>query len=264
MRKPIGVLGLAGFLSLAACGPATPLDSLAQGETGRVVRIIDGDALVLDTGLSVRLVGIEAPAPERRNREGQPFADEATRMLEDMVLGRQVQLVYPGITRDRYDRALAYVRTNDNLGPELWLNQEMLQLGGARARIYPDTSRLGESLIEMEAAARAKELGLWALPAWDIPDAATLPADARGFYIVTGRLGQVGATMDPDAVCTRELMEGGPHVNFLPNAADACDFEDQPDWSIGVRVRLRGYLREGQLEVSHIFNAERLAAEDSL
>jgi len=53
-------------------------------------------------------------------------------------------------------------------------------------------------------------------------------------------------------------------VNFLPNAADACDFEDQPDWSIGVRVRLRGYLREGQLEVSHIFNAERLAAEDSL
>ena len=264
MRQPVGLLGLVGFLWLAACGPATPLDTLAQGETGRVVRIIDGDALVLDTGLSVRLVGIEAPVPEWRNREGQPFADEAKRMLEDMALGRQVQLVYPGITRDRYDRALAYVRTNDNLGPELWLNQEMLHLGGARARIYPDTSRLGESLIDMEADARARGIGLWALAAWDIPDAAALPAEARGFYIVAGRLGPVGETLDPDAACTRRLMESGLHVNFLSNAANACGFEGQSDWEPGTQVRLRGYLREGQLEVSHIFNAERLPADGTL
>ena len=42
-----------------------PFDGLPKGEAGRVVRIIDGDALVLDTGLVVRLAGIEAPTPER-------------------------------------------------------------------------------------------------------------------------------------------------------------------------------------------------------
>jgi len=39
-----------------------PLAGTQPGEHGRVVRVIDGDALVLDTGQSVRLVGIEAPA----------------------------------------------------------------------------------------------------------------------------------------------------------------------------------------------------------
>ena len=82
---------LAFFLSLGAimfagCRQSDPLDTLAQGETGRVVRIIDGDALVLDTGLSVRLVGLEAPAPERYNRAGEPYADASARLLEDLVI----------------------------------------------------------------------------------------------------------------------------------------------------------------------------------
>ncbi|MEL7481508.1 MAG: hypothetical protein AAGJ29_08095, partial [Pseudomonadota bacterium] len=54
----------------------------AKGEVGRVVRVIDGDALVLDTGLVVRLAGIEAPSPERRGRRGQPYADTSARVLE--------------------------------------------------------------------------------------------------------------------------------------------------------------------------------------
>jgi len=245
--------------SLTACGSEAPLDTLAQGETGRVVRIIDGDALVLDTGLSVRLVGIEAPAPERRNREGQPFADEATRMLEDMALGREVQLIYPGITRDRYDRALAYVRTNDNLGPELWLNEEMIRLGGARARVYPDTAPLGDQMVALEAEARAASVGLWALKDWAILNAATLPDEARGFYIVTGRLGAIGDALDPEAKCTRSLLNSDVQVNFLSNASGACGPDNA--WAEGASVRLRGYLRDGQLEVSHIFNAEVLAAE---
>ena len=54
----------AAALIVAACGraPADPLEGLAVGERGRVVRVIDGDALVLSTGQSVRLIGIEAPA----------------------------------------------------------------------------------------------------------------------------------------------------------------------------------------------------------
>ena len=57
-------------------------------------------------------------------------------MLEDMALGREVQLFYSGLTRDRYDRALAQLRTTDALGPDLRLNAEMLRRGGARLRIY--------------------------------------------------------------------------------------------------------------------------------
>ena len=61
------------------------MDGLQPGEKGRVVRVIDGDALVLDTGQSVRLIGIEAPAGPYKERAGQPFHAEAKRMLEDMA-----------------------------------------------------------------------------------------------------------------------------------------------------------------------------------
>ena len=97
-------------LIISACGRSSPLDEMEPGERGRVVRILDGDALVLDTGQSVRLVGVEAPVLRPRSGEPEPFAVESARMLEDMVLGRDVQLFYPGLTRDRYDRALAHVR----------------------------------------------------------------------------------------------------------------------------------------------------------
>jgi|GEM_PF-248375 len=260
------LVGLGGLLlALSACGPVAPLDTLAQGETGRVVRIIDGDALVLDTGLSVRLVGIEAPVTEwrARNRDAEPFADEAKRMLEDMALGRQVRLIYPGVTRDRYDRALAYVRTDDNLGPQIWLNEEMVRLGGARARIYPDTSRLGDLMITLEADARANKIGLWALAAWAIPEASDLPEEARGFYILTGHLDDIGAPLQPEAICSRGLSDSQIRVNILSNASALCE-AGETAWHKGHLVRLRGYLREGQLEISHIYNAESISDDAML
>lgn len=49
MKRAIAVFGL--LIALAACGaPKDPLDELVVGERGRVVRVLDGDALVLDTG----------------------------------------------------------------------------------------------------------------------------------------------------------------------------------------------------------------------
>ena len=71
-------------MAFAACSAAEdPLDELAVGEHGRVVRVLDGGALVLDTGQSVRLVGIEAPAAPYKDREGDPGYEDAMRLLED-------------------------------------------------------------------------------------------------------------------------------------------------------------------------------------
>lgn len=145
---------------LAGCAKSHPLDAPEPGERGRVVRILEGDALVLDTGQSVRLAGIEAPARPWKDSEGEPFQDKSRRMLEDMALGREVQLFYAGLTRDKYDRALAQVRTMDALGPDLWLNAEMLRRGGARMRVYPDTARGSETIPALEAEAREAKRGL--------------------------------------------------------------------------------------------------------
>jgi endonuclease YncB( thermonuclease family) len=247
-------LAAAGLLLLAAsCSAAKdPLDELTVGEKGRVVRVFDGDALVLDTGQSVRLVGVEAPAAPYRDREGEAGFEEAKRMLEDMVLGREVELRYGGLTRDRYDRALAHVVTTDALGPRLWLNAEMVKKGGARVRVYPDTATANAPLLALEATAREDKRGLWADGVWPIHDAARLPADAERFQMVEGTANGMTGSDDRFTVCDVSLKGSALVLAIDRSAAELCQIPD------GTRVRARGFLRDGRLEVSHPLNLEVL------
>ncbi|MEM7768775.1 MAG: thermonuclease family protein [Pseudomonadota bacterium] len=259
------VLSLGLTTPLAGCGAPDPLAELVPGERGRVVRVIDGDALVLDTGQSVRLVSVEAPALAWRDRAGQPFAAEAKRMLEDLVLGREVQLYYAGLSRDRYDRALAHVVTIDALGPEVWLNRDLVLRGAARVRVYPDTARGAEGLLGAERTARETGAGLWSLPEYQVTWAADMDRDVRGFVLVDGILGE--ARLPPPEgetdnrrprACVRSLLGSALRVGVQGSAVGVCEM------AAGTRVRVRGYLRNGEIEITHPLNVSLLAGADGV
>lgn len=245
---------IAGLLiSLAACSAAKdPLDELAVGERGRAVRVLDGDALVLDTGQSVRLVGVEAPAAPYRDRKGEAGFEEAKRILEDMVLGCEVELRYGGLTRDRYDRALAHLVTTDALGPRLWLNAEMVKKGAARVRVYPDTATANAPLLTLEAAARADGRCLWDDGVWPIHNAAQLLPEAERFQIVEGVAGAMQGSEERFAVCDVALQGSALILEIGKSAAELCQLPK------GTRIRARSLLRDGRLEVSHPLNLEKL------
>lgn len=243
-------LAALGVLLMVGCGSPDPAASFQQGEKGRVVRVIDGDALVLNTGQSVRLIGIEAPAPERRDRPGQAYAKESSRLLEDMALGRDVELRYAGLTRDRYDRALAHVFTDDALGPPLWLNAEMVRRGGARVRIYPDTAAGSAPLLLAEEEARGGALGLWKTSAYSIPNADDLPDDFMRFQLVLGLLGEADDAQD--AACLRPLLNSWLSLEIAASAQSICDLP------VGARVEARGYVYDGQMEIIHPLNVRTL------
>jgi len=245
---------LAAALAVAACGraPSDPLEGLPVGERARVVRVIDGDALVLSTGQSVRLIGIEAPAGPYRNREGEPGYEESKRALEDMTLGREVELRYGGLTRDRYDRALAHVVTTDTLGPTLWLNAEMIKRGAARVRIYPDTAVANDLLLPMEAAAREAKAGLWKGRIWTLTDAGALPDSFQGFQIVEGTTAGMQGS-DFRGISCEVVLERSLLVLEIETAAAAlCQMG--PD----TVIRARGYVRNLRMEISHPLNVEIL------
>lgn len=237
---------------LAACAKPHPLDTLEPGEHGRVVRILDGDALVLDTGQSVRLAGIEAPARPYKERTGEPFQAEARRMLEDMALGREVQLFYAGLTRDRYDRALAQVRTTDALGPDLWLNAEMLRRGGARMRIYPDTAGGSEDFPSLEAEARNDRRGLWAKQAYRVAEASALPEGFERFQLVRGTITAMEGVDAFGTSCALSLRASPLTLEIANAAAAYCQLAE------GTPVLARGYVREGRMEVNHALNLQVL------
>ena len=248
---------LAALFLAGGCSPASPLEEMEPGERGRVVRVFDGDAFVLDTGQSVRLVGVEAPAPARRDTPGEPHAEESKRMLEDLIMGREVQLYYPGLTRDRYDRALAHVRTADDVGPDYWINLELVRRGAVRVRLYPDTDGGGAALMAAEADARKDRHGLWSSRTYDPLEAKQLPPDFRGFAIVEGVLGEAGEQPDEadgyrSVLCTRTIDGAGLLVDMTFTSRPACQTP------AGTRVRLRGWTDEKRMELVHPLHLEIL------
>ena len=247
----IRALLVAVLLALAACAAPSPFPDMQPGETGRVARIIDGDALVLDTGQSVRLVSIEAPAMYPESGSPAPYAGESARRLEDMALGRRVQLFYPGITRDRYDRALAHVLTIDGAGPKRWLNMEMIEAGAAWVRLYPSTSARGQTLLMREAETRDTRQGLWARADYAVQRAAQIEIDARGFFFVRGELGTtqpIPEEMRYPPACLRGFESAALTLSVRRDAATACGLAD------GTQVLVRGRVSNGALDLSHPFH----------
>jgi hypothetical protein len=128
----------------------------------------------------------------------------------------------------------------------------MVRKGGARVRVYPDTAAANDPLLDLEAKARAESRGLWADGVWTIHDAAALPADAERFQLVEGIAAGMKGSDERFAVCDVSLKGSSLILEVQKAAAELCQLPD------GTRIRARGFLSDGQLEVSHPLNLEIL------
>lgn len=145
------ILVIAGWFTIAPTvlgAEASPSASFI----GRVVRIFDGDSLVVrthDGDVEVRLADVDAP------EKGQPYADNARTGLAGLIDGREVRIEVLDV--DQYRRKVARVhRAADNLD----INAEVVRRG--HAWVYRRYVR-DQSLFVFEQAARDGRIGLWAL-----------------------------------------------------------------------------------------------------
>lgn len=250
------------LIVLGACSrPVCPVDT-EPGETGRVVRVSSGVSLALDTGQVVRLVSLGAPRFVREDAVDNGLAEQSRRHLADLSLGRDVQLCYPGLTRDRYDRALAHVYTRDARGPSVWLNHDMLETGHAWLRFYPDTLAQVEPLQTAERSARLSDRGVWSSSLHRPVSAASLDRMARGFHLVTGLLGDTDISplsdtsgLPPDTVCQRALQDAPLILAIGRAAAELCA---RPS---GETYLLRGWVSEGVLRLTLMAHAEPISRQ---
>ena len=142
-------LWLYGFLALLS-GPL-----LAAEYTGKVVGISDGDTLTLlvPDGASFKQIKVrlgEIDTPESK----QPYGTRARQTLSDLAYNQQARVVVQDT--DRYGRTVGrvYVGSVD-------VNAEMVKQGAAWAyRQYLKD----QSLLALEAEAKAAKRGLWGLP----------------------------------------------------------------------------------------------------
>lgn len=222
---------------------------LVAGEGGLVASVVDGDTVILDSGLEVRLAGIQAPKLPlgRPDFAPWPLAEEAKAELERLALGAAVELRYGGTRRDRYGRALAQLFVLSEDGSEVWLQEKMLAAGLARVYSFADNRQCIGALTGTERMARRSTLGLWADPYYEV-SSATDPALARrrdSYDLVEGRVLSVGER-GPILYLDFGLTWSTDFTVVLSSEAAAALAEI--GWKagdlVGRRVRVRGWIEQ--------------------
>jgi micrococcal nuclease len=137
---------------------ASPLSAASLPSHGRVISVLDGDTVLLDSGEKVRYLGIDAPeVAYGRRGAGDCFAGKAKQKNSELVLGKNVKLVYDHPTRDRYDRLLAYVFLPDGK----CINAEMVRLGFAYLYKTPEGFGRQSEFVSYQQEALQEKKGLW-------------------------------------------------------------------------------------------------------
>jgi len=121
-------------------------------ETGRVVKVIDGDTIKLASGEMVRYIGINAP----EIKKAECFAIEAKMKNQDLILGKTIKLEKDVSEKDSHGRLLRYVYI-DNLFINLFLVEE----GCALSSVWPPDLKYEELFDQAEEKAKEQEKGLW-------------------------------------------------------------------------------------------------------
>lgn len=255
--RSIGWLTGLALALLSACGPAGR--DLEAGEKARVVRVIDGDTVELDSGLRVHLVSLEAP----RDRT---WGAKARQALERLTLQRAVQLRYggrkrmPGSKRHPAESALAHLYARSEGGRWVWVQEAMLREGMARVHTHKDNLARIPQLLRLEAQARKRKEGLWRDPAFAVKPAGAVP-EGRGFVLVEGVVQSIARSNDRLFLNFGADPRNGFSVVVEPQ--DAAAFASfTPERLQDQRVRVRGYLKGrdgGLMQADHPAQLEVLS-----
>lgn len=257
---------MALLFSALTMASAKACDNLQPGPKGVVVQVIDGDTVVLDSDIKVRLIGIQAPKLSlgRDGFEEWPLAQIAKEELENLVLGKNVQIRYGGERIDRHGRVLGHMF----VGPEqIWVQGAMIGAGLARVYSFYDNRFCLSELYQLEAQARVDRLGIWSgeafyairdgakpkrlldrLDQYEIVEGQVVNADRVGsrVYLNFGQTWKEDFTVVIERAALRRFEEAG---------IDPLKFD-------GALIRVRGWIeqRDGpKIEVTHPEQIEMLA-----
>lgn len=143
---------------LIGCGQTENETSPCGSANAEVVRVIDGDTVVLTNDVTIRYWFVNTP--ELSGESGpECFAEEAREANRRMVEGRRVRLTYPPIEEgcyDRYDRVLALVEVDGVV-----VNKVLVEQGYARVESFGDDDPILGELEYLEDQAKENRSGLW-------------------------------------------------------------------------------------------------------
>ncbi len=150
VKPKIGWIVLFLVWSLSASAQTLPT-------SGRVVRVFDGDTVMLDSGRKVRYLGVDTPEVDHEGDRSECFAVAAWRENRRWVEGKVVRLEYDEVTIDPHGRLLAYVFVEGGR----MVNLELIRGGYAFVHRVPKGFRRFPEFLEAQREALKERRGMW-------------------------------------------------------------------------------------------------------
>ena len=123
----------------------------------RVIKVIDGDTIVLDNGRHLRYIGIDTPEIDWKDfHHSDCYAWRAREINKKLVLGKKVTLQKDVSQTDKYGRLLRYVYVG-----HVFVNSYLVSHGYARVLTIPPDVHYARTFRELQRKARENKYGLW-------------------------------------------------------------------------------------------------------
>jgi len=129
--------------------------------TAKVIKVIDGDTILLENNKELRYIGIDSPETHKKSPLGWeetnvPFGKEAEEFNRKLVEGKKVRIEFDQQKTDTYGRLLGYVFIG-----ETFVNKKLLQEGLAVLYTYPPNIKYFQELFKAQKEARQQKKGIW-------------------------------------------------------------------------------------------------------
>ncbi len=125
-------------------------------EISKVIDVIDGDTVIIETGESVRYIGIDTPETVYPGKPVDCYGNEATKRNIELVQGKYVLLEKDIEDLDKFGRLLRYVYTIDS-----FVNKRLVGEGYAYSYYFPPDLKHFSVLANTEIEAIKNNVGLW-------------------------------------------------------------------------------------------------------
>lgn len=148
----------------------------------QVAKVYDGDTIVLEDRKHIRLLGVNTPEIESRQRAEEPGGTAAKKWLQKQLQGNPVYLEFDQVKQDKYKRSLAHVFLPDGRH----INLALLENGLAAISIIPPNVRYTGKLVQAQQHAEKLKLGIWSMPEYQPRPISQIANRTKGWQRFTG------------------------------------------------------------------------------
>lgn len=132
-------------------------------QSAKVVRVVDGDTVELENGITVRYLNMDTPETKKPSTPVMCYGKQASEKNSELVKNQTVWLKADKEDADRYGRKLRFIFLNqsDTSSIEKSVNAQLVRDGFARTMIIKPNTTYEKVFKSLEYEAKTNKIGLW-------------------------------------------------------------------------------------------------------